>query len=156
MANLVGGTLATRTRVVKLLGVGLIFLAAGLGDLSHDRRSGGGATLCGGDWPERRHRDRRVLCCLGSFVWPGRSLAGFKAPRNSRRCLLRPLGPVLMAESLARTGSYTPMFFAIACVVGMLAIAALVVPLPRPPGSATQPFASNLLGDRGTALFDAQ
>jgi MFS family permease len=43
------------------------------------------------------------------------------------------LGPVLMAESQALTGSYAPMFYTLAAVVSGLAVAALVVPVPQAP-----------------------
>ena len=36
-----------------------------------------------------------------------------------------------MAESLARTGSYTPMFYVLASLVGVLALAASSAPTPR-------------------------
>ena len=61
------------------------------------------------------------------------------------------LGPVLMAESQALTGSYAPMFFTLSVVVGGLAIAALLVPLPKVPAAgrasadgAEQPAAASL------------
>jgi hypothetical protein len=40
------------------------------------------------------------------------------------------LGPVLMAEGAAITGSYTPVFFALAGVVGVLGLAAFLTPAP--------------------------
>jgi MFS family permease len=41
------------------------------------------------------------------------------------------VGPLLLAECVARTGSYAAMFYFLASVVGALAIGAWLVPLPR-------------------------
>jgi len=42
------------------------------------------------------------------------------------------LGPKILAESQAQTGSYTPMFYTLAVVVSVLAVCAWFVPIPRP------------------------
>jgi hypothetical protein len=154
VANLACGKLATRARVVKLLGAGLAMLAAALvtfptiDGLTGARLYAAAIGLSGG-----------IVTVVFFAAWGhlfGRAQLGrIQGAAQFATVLASAAGPVLMAESRALTGSYSPMFFAIACVVGMLAIAALVVPLPRAPGSATQPFASDLLGDRGTAPFDA-
>jgi len=41
------------------------------------------------------------------------------------------LGPELMAESLALTGSYTPMLYTLAGIVGVLAVIAWFTPTPQ-------------------------
>ena len=45
------------------------------------------------------------------------------------------IGPLLLAECVARTGSYAMMFYTLAAVVGMLGISAWFVPLPSEPKS---------------------
>jgi MFS family permease len=45
-------------------------------------------------------------------------------------------GPKLLAESKARTGSYTLMFYSLAVVVSVLAVCAWFVPIPRPEQAA--------------------
>jgi len=42
------------------------------------------------------------------------------------------LGPKILAESQARTGSYTPMFYTLAVIVSVLALCAWFMPIPQP------------------------
>ena len=130
VANLACGKLATRARVVKLLGAGLALLAAALvmfptiEGLTGARLYAAAIGLSGG-----------IVTVVFFAAWGhlfGRvQLGRIQGAAQFATVLASAAGPVLMAESRALTGSYSPMFFAIACVVGMLAIAALVVPLPR-------------------------
>ena len=130
VANLVGGALATRTRVVKLMGAGLIFLAIGL------------ATFPTIDGPAGARLYAMAIGLSGGFVtvvffaaWGhlfGRAQLGrIQGVAQLATVLASALGPVLMAESLSFAGSYSPMFYALSCVVGVLALAALLAPTPR-------------------------
>jgi MFS family permease len=130
VANLVCGKLATRARVVKLLGVGLIFLAIGLATFPAISGTAGARVyalaigLAGG-----------IVTVVFFAAWGhlfGRvELGRIQGAAQLATVLASALGPVLMAESLALTGSYTPMFLALAGVVGLLALAAVLVPTPR-------------------------
>jgi hypothetical protein len=40
-------------------------------------------------------------------------------------------GPDLLAECQAKVGAYAPIFYALACVTGVLTVASVLVPLPR-------------------------
>jgi MFS family permease len=130
VANLVGGALATRTRIVKLLGIGLIFLAAGL------------ATFPTIDGPAEAWIYAAMIGLSGGIVtvvffaaWGhlfGRAQLGrIQGAAQLATVLASALGPVVMAESRAQSGSYTPVFYALAGLAGALALAALLVPSPR-------------------------
>lgn len=130
VANVVGGKLATRARVVKLLGVGLIFLAMGLTAFPMINGPAGARLyavaigLSGG-----------IVTVVFFAAWGhlfGRAQLGrIQGAAQLATVLAAASGPVLMAESLALAGSYTPMLLALALVVGALALAALLAPTPR-------------------------
>jgi MFS family permease len=154
IANLACGKLATRSRVVKLQACGLAILAIALvmfptiDGLTGARLYAAAIGTSGG-----------IITVVFFAAWGhlfGRAQLGrIQGAAQFATVLASAAGPVLMAESHALAGSYSPMFFAISSVVGALAIAAFVVPLPRGPSTATHPLAS-LLGEHGAAPLDAQ
>jgi MFS family permease len=130
LANLASGGFATRGRVVRLLGLGLALLAGGLAmfptldGLTAVRMYASAIGLSGG-----------IVTVVFFAAWGhlfGRPHLGrIQGVAQFATVLASALGPVLMAESRAWTGSYSAMFFTLAGLTGVLALAAIVVPLPR-------------------------
>ncbi|HEY2839584.1 MAG TPA: MFS transporter [Pirellulales bacterium] len=130
IANLAAGAVATRTRVVKLLGVGLALLAAALvsfptiDGLLGVRLYAVAIGLSGG-----------VITVVFFAAWGnlfGRAQLGrIQGAAQLATVLASALGPVVMANGQASTGDYAPVFYALAGVVAMLAVAAFLAPLPR-------------------------
>ncbi|HVU88501.1 MAG TPA: MFS transporter [Pirellulales bacterium] len=136
LANLVGGALASRTRVVKLLGIGLVLLAGALAMFPTIATPAGARVyaaligLSGG-------LVTVVFFAAFGHLFGRARLGGIQGAAQFATVLASALGPELMAESQALTGSYAPMFFVLAAVTGGLALLALVVPLPRTPAAGT-------------------
>jgi MFS family permease len=129
-ANLACGKLATRARVLKLLGAGLMVLAAGLAAFPTIAGPTGAriyATTIG--------LSGGVVTVVFFAAWAhlfGRAQLGrIQGAAQVATVLASASGPVLMAESRAAAGSYTPMFFVLAGVVGVLGLAAIITPTPR-------------------------
>jgi hypothetical protein len=150
LANLVGGALASRARVVKLLGIGLALLAAALvmfptiDGVTGARLYATAIGLSGG-------LVTVVFFAAFGHLFGRAQLGRIQGAAQFATVLASALGPVLMAESQALTGSYGPMFFTLSVVVGGLAIVALLVPLPKVPAAghasadgAEQPAAGSL------------
>jgi hypothetical protein len=130
VANLVCGKLATRARVVKLLGAGLIVLAARLAALPTINGllgaclyattiglSGGIVTV--------------VFFAAWAHLFGCTQLGRIQCAAQLATVLASALGPVMMAECLAIAGCNTPIFFALANVIGVLGLAALLAAPPR-------------------------
>lgn len=138
VANLIGGALATRARVVKLLGVGLVFLAAGLATLPTISSPAGARLyalavgLSGG-----------IVTVVFFAAWGhlfGRSHLGrIQGAAQLATVLASALGPVVMAESFSLAGSYSPAFYVLAAIVAVLALAALLAPMPRKASASATP-----------------
>lgn len=130
IANLVAGALATRERVLKLLCVGLIFLAIGL--FGFAQLSGVFAArfyavaigLSGG-----------IIAVVFFSAW--RHLFGetqfgrIQGSAQLATVLASATGPVVMAESYQRLGSYQPVFMSLSILVGVLAVVAFFIRLER-------------------------
>lgn len=130
VANLACGAFATRTLVVKLLGAGMALLAAALAVFPSIESAGGAqfyAALMG--------LSGGVVTVVFFAAWGhlfGREhLGSIQGAAQVATVLASALGPLLLAESRAVTGSYGPMLYGLAVIAGVLAIAALVVPLPK-------------------------
>lgn len=132
LANVVGGALASTQRVVKLLGVGLLTLAAGLGLLP----------LIGGATGARLYA--ALIGLSGGLVtvvffaaWGhlfGQSQLGrIQGAAQLATVLASALGPVVMAQGAARAGSYSPVFALLAALIALLAGAAFLTPIPSAP-----------------------
>ncbi len=129
LANLVCGALSTRARVMKLLGVGLFILAAGMIALpeiggANGARIYGAALGFGGG----------VVTVVFFAAWRhlfGRAHLGrIQAAAQVATVFGSAVGPVLVAEMRSGTGSYASFFYALAAVVAAIAIAALLAPIP--------------------------
>jgi MFS family permease len=130
------GKFATRNLVLRLLGVGLLILAVALAvfpsisGLAGARWYAAGIGLSGG-----------VVTVVFFAAWGnlfGRAQLGrIQGAAQFATVLASSFGPLLAAESLAQAGSYTPFFYVMAVMVGILALAAFVVPLPQAHAAAT-------------------
>lgn len=123
LANLICGGITTRARVLKLLSVGLVFLAFGLalfplvaGTMGARLYalaigvSGGMITI--------------VFFASWRHLFGERELGTIQGAAQLATVLASALGPIVMAESFQRLGSYSPFFFVSSAMVGSLAIAA--------------------------------
>jgi MFS transporter, OFA family, oxalate/formate antiporter len=130
VANLIGGALATRTRVVKLLGVGLFFLAVGLA-LFPSITGPTGARLYAIAIGLSGGIVTVVFFAACGHLFGRTHLGRIQGGAQLATVLASALGPVVMAESLSFSGSYTPAFYGLAGLVGILALAALLTPTPN-------------------------
>jgi len=134
LANLVAGALASRERVVKLLGGGMVLLATALVIFPNIETIAGARLyalaigLSGGIVTV-------VFFAAFGHLFGREHLGRIQAAAQFGTVLASSVGPELMAESQALTGSYAPMFFTLAVMIVGLALAAFVVPVPKLPDS---------------------
>lgn len=127
IANLIAGALASRARVVKLLGAALMILAAALVAFPSITTaaaaqlyataiglSGGVVTV--------------VFFAAWGHLFGRRELGRIQGAAQLATVLASALGPICLAESQARTGSYTPIFYGLGVTVALLAVCAVAVP----------------------------
>lgn len=129
LANIVGGKLATRSRITRLFGGSLVLLAIALvvfpqiDSLNIARCYAAAMGLSGG-----------FITVIFFSAWGhlfGREHLGrIQGVAQFATVLASASGPVYLAEIKASAGSYTPGFHLLAVVVGILAIAAFFAPLP--------------------------
>ncbi len=126
IANLVCGGLATRERVLKLLGVGLLFLAVGL--LGFSQLSG---VLAARVYAVSIGLSGGIVAVVFFSAWRhlfGETQLGrIQGTAQMATVLASASGPVLMAESFERLNSYQPIFVALSIVVGALALVAFFI-----------------------------
>ena len=145
--NFLGGWLASRWSMGRLLAAAMGLLAASLVGLPHVRREAHVAAYA------------VVMGLAGGFVmvifftyWSrayGRAHLGkIQGAAQALTVLASATGPLLLAECVTRTGSYAAMFYALAAVVAILGALALLVPLPHEP---TTPGARTPAGGGGDA-----
>jgi len=150
ISNLVGGALATRARIGVLLAGGLATLALALAafpsitTLGQLRLYAVAMGLTGG-----------VVTVVFFSVWGlafGRQHLGrIQGAAQLATVLASAVGPVLMAECLARTGSYSLMFRLLAGAIAVLAVSAGLTPLPAgklepEPAGELEPRGASALG----------
>ena len=129
ISNLISGAVATRQNLGKLLGVGLAVLAIALGAFPQISSMVGlrmyalSMGLTGG-----------IVMVVFFAAWRHLFGAGhlgrIQGAAQLISVLASSLGPVVLAEWHHRQGSYGPVFQGLAAVVGFLALAAFVVPVP--------------------------
>ncbi len=129
VANLACGPFATRRLVVRLLGVGMALLAAALfvfQSISSDAAAPIYAALMG--------ISGGVVTVVFFAAWGhlfGREhLGSIQGAAQLATVSASALGPLVLAESQARAGSYGPALYGLAVVATVLGIAALVVRQP--------------------------
>src|SRR5687767_845164 len=129
--NFLGGWLISRGRMNRLLALAMVLLAGSLLALPHVSTQIHVAAYA------------VVMGLAGGFViviffafWSrayGRTHLGkIQGAAQALTVIASAIGPLLLAECVARTGSYTAMFYALAFVVLLLALSALLVKSPGP------------------------
>ncbi len=127
IANLIAGPLASRDRALKLLGVGLAFLAFGLVALQLVDGIGGARLyaiaigLSGGIVTV-------VFFSAFAQLFGATQLGRIQGISQLATVVASACGPVLSAETASRFGSYRPLFFALAIVIGLIAVVAIALP----------------------------
>ena len=131
VGNLGGGYLADRWSMPRLMAVAMVVLAAGLAVLPHVAtvpQVMGWAVLMGvgGGFV--------MVLFFGYWAraYGRRHLGKIQGAAQALTVLASAVGPLLLAEWVARTGSYGSMFTLLAAVVSVNAVAALAVRMPRP------------------------
>lgn len=128
--NFLGGWLAGRMPLGRLLSLSLFILATGLAALPHVTAlshvmAWAGAMGIGGG----------IVMVLFFSVWPRvygrRHLGRIQGSAQALTVLASAVGPLLLAWCVAWTGSYQGMFRILAVAIAGIGIAALRVPLPE-------------------------
>jgi MFS family permease len=132
--NFLGGWLAGRVPLGRLLAIALFVLAGGLcalprvATLAHVMAWAVAMGLGGG-----------LVMVLFFSVWPRvygrRQLGRIQGAAQAITVLASALGPLLLAWCVARTGSYRVMFEILAAVIAAIGAAALAVRIPAPAGA---------------------
>lgn len=128
-ANFGGGWLATRWPIQRLMGVGMAALACAVGGLPLVQSytdvllyaatmgiAGGVVTV--------------VFFSVWGQVYGQRHLGKIQGAAQMMTVLASAVGPLLLAQTFARTGSYNPLFYGLAVAVVILGIGAWLVRLP--------------------------
>jgi MFS family permease len=135
--NFGGGWIATRVALGKLMAVSLSMLAAGLVAIPHVT-----TVVQVMAWATAMGLGGGLVMVLFFSVWPrvfGRvHLGRIQGAAQALTVVASAIGPLLLAWCVTWTGSYTAMFYILAGVIGAVAIAAFVVPLPRQLGEVSQ------------------
>jgi MFS family permease len=129
LGNFLGGWLAGRVSLTRLLSLSLFILTIGLAALPHVT-SLAHVML----WAAAMGLGGGIVMVLFFSVWPRvygrRHLGRIQGSAQALTVLASALGPLLLAWCVAWTGSYQSMFRILAVAIAGLAIAALRVPLP--------------------------
>jgi MFS family permease len=134
-ANFAGGWLASSWSIQKLMGIGMAVLAVALLALPHVQTEAHvvlyavAMGVAGG-----------IVTVVFFSVWGqvfGRSHLGrIQGCAQMLTVLASAIGPLLLAQTLARTGSYDAIFYGLAVVVIALGISSWLVALPRRPAAS--------------------
>jgi MFS family permease len=143
--NFLGGWLALRVSLARLMAVALFVLAAGVGAiLAVTTRA---HVLI---WAVAMGLGGGLVTVLFFSVWPRvygrRHLGRIQGAAQAITVLASALGPLVLAWAIERTGSYAIAFVSVATVIPAGAAAALVTPIPaatpaKPPPAAQGPTA---------------
>jgi len=129
--NFLGGWLALRVPLGRLMAAALFVLSLGLAVLPHV------STLPQVmAWATAMGLGGGLVMVLFFSVWPRlfgrRHLGRIQGAAQALTVVASAVGPLLLAWCVERTGSYAVMFRLLAGVIAAVAIAALVAPLPGP------------------------
>jgi MFS family permease len=129
--NFLGGWVAIRVPLGRLMALALFVLSLGLVALPHVSTR---AQVMG--WATAMGLGGGLVMVLFFSVWPRlfgrRHLGRIQGAAQALTVVASALGPLLLAWCVERTGSYAVMFRLLAGVIAAVAAAALVAPLPRP------------------------
>lgn len=129
IGNFGGGWLATRMSLTNLLAISMFVLALGLAALPHV------STIVHVMlWATAMGLGGGLVMVLFFSVWPrvyGRAHLGrIQGAAQAMTVLASAVGPLLLAWCVEWTGSYAAMFNLLAALIGALAFAAMITPLP--------------------------
>jgi MFS family permease len=129
--NFLGGWLAGRVPLTRLLALSLFILTIGLAALPHVT-----ALLHVMLWAAAMGIGGGIVMVLFFSVWPRvfgrRHLGRIQGSAQALTVLASAVGPLLLAWCIAWTGSYQGMFRILAVAIACVGVAALFVPLPAP------------------------
>jgi MFS family permease len=129
--NFLGGWVAIRVPLGRLMALALFVLSLGLAALPHVSTR---VQVMG--WATAMGLGGGLVMVLFFSVWPRlfgrRHLGRIQGAAQALTVVASALGPLLLAWCVERTGSYAVMFRLLAGVIAAVAAAALVAPLPRP------------------------
>jgi len=127
--NFAGGWLASHLSLTRLMGASLLVLAGGLIALPHVTTQ---AQVVA--WATAMGLGGGLVMVLFFSVWPRvfgrRHLGRIQGTAQAITVVASALGPLLLAWCVERTGSYAAMFRVLAGLIVVVALAALIVPLP--------------------------
>lgn len=131
VGNFLGGWLATRLPLTRLMAIALVVLAAGVAALPHLATIAAVMT-----WAAAMGAGGGLVMVLFFSVWPKifgrRDLGQIQAMAQAMTVIASAVGPLLLAWCVDATGSYAAMFRILAAVVAVTALLSLLVALPRP------------------------
>ena len=140
--NFLGGWLARRVSLTRLMAVAMFVLAAGLAALPHLASQRAVMT-----WAAAMGIGGGLVMVLFFSVWPRvygrRHLGQIQGIAQAMTVFASAIGPLLLAWCVDLTGSYAAMFRILSGSILFVALASLVVELPRPVAS---PVASERAG----------
>ncbi len=130
VGNFLGGWIASKWKMNRLLSLAMVLLAGSLAALPHVSTQLHVAVyaavmgLAGGF----------VIVIFFSFwsaVYGRKHLGKIQGAAQALTVIASALGPLLLAETVSRTGSYALIFYILTILVIILAILAWLVPIPR-------------------------
>jgi MFS family permease len=136
--NFLGGWLSSRWRMNRLLALSMVLLAGSLLALPHVTTEthviiyalvmglAGGFVIV-------------IFFSFWSHAYGRAHLGKIQGAAQALTVLASAIGPLLLAETVARANSYAPMFYALTLVVLVLALSAWFVRVPAKPGEQYQP-----------------
>jgi MFS family permease len=131
VGNFLGGWLAERVPVTRLMAIALLILAGGLIVMPHLA-----SLVAVMGWATAMGLGGGLVMVLFFSVWPNvfgrRHLGRIQGVAQALTVLASALGPLLLAWCVDATGSYAAMFRILSGVVVITALSALVVDLPSP------------------------
>lgn len=129
IGNFGGGWLASRMPLTTLLAISMAVLALGLAALPHVTSIGQVMA-----WATAMGLGGGLVMVLFFSVWPrlyGRAHLGrIQGAAQAMTVVASAVGPLMLAWCVELTGSYAAMFNILAGVIGLLAMTAMMTPLP--------------------------
>jgi MFS family permease len=139
--NFIGGWLARFVPLNRLMAISLAVLTAGLVALPHVSTIAMVMV-----WATMMGLGGGLVMVLFFSVWPRvygrRHLGRIQGVAQAMTVLASAVGPLLLAATVERTGSYAAMFYLLGAAVGAFAAAAALAPMPKPPHVADSAIAT--------------
>jgi MFS family permease len=131
VGNFLGGWLGSKIPLARLMAIALFILATGVAVLPHLSSLASVIT-----WAVAMGLGGGIVMVLFFSVWPNvfgrRHLGRIQGIAQAMTVLASAVGPLLLAWGVDATGSYAEMFRILSVVIGIVALASLVVSVPAP------------------------